>query len=388
MASLTSDAVNQLIYSYFKDEGLDLAAKALAADAHLDTTALQPEEQGSSALVKLILRGIESVSLESTVNAKSASPQFDFGFAQVAKWQGGEKLYSFAEPELLLVCTENKLAVMHKDGEVNTDLPGFSCLNTIHDGFVLIGQKSGAVSLLNTATNPVTVFPPQNVGSPVYTVSASPGNQMYACVCADFVATWPARLETETEESVVKTPLQSAIPQFGCLVWLDDTKLAVAQAETVLILDTAGSKRELKRHVLPVTQLVFDFDHRTLVSASLDGVVCVWTADADAPKHVIKAHEGEITGMHITGNSLVTASADGKVRMYTLETSELTAEFDAGSRIKQICVADEIAVLTETGVMKLGLDLTLKANRAVHANSIAFIGSRLAVAGDETVVLA
>lgn len=394
MAELTSDEVNALIYSYFKDEGLELSANALRYETGLEPPpgGAAAAESGHSELVRVLLRGYESIALESLVSAATPAPSLDFGLAETARAGGGRLVCALdvAGVAVVVVAGEQLAAyAVGGDGAAETllGLRGVTCLYPMRGG-VLLGQEDGSVALLALDTQPPSLYPPQSAGAAVRMARPNFSGSVYACACADSFATWPAA-GTETVQS-------TQLEDVACVEWLSDDTLAVAHGADVAVytLGVAHAlKTELRRHTLRVARLAFDADSQTLFSASVDGVYCAWRAGAAEPARAVKAHADAITDLSLINGDVLTAGADGLVKLWDA-AGALLAQHDVGAAVRRCSVSGaRVAVLAERSVVVLELEpsaraFKLVARRAGPAADIALLGERLVVTGERTGVYA
>jgi hypothetical protein len=95
----------------------------------------------------------------------------------------------------------------------------------------------------------------------------------------------------------------------------------------------AEAPLRLRGHTGPVLALAYARRGDCLVSAGADGSVRIWTLATPATPRVLAAHARAVTGLQIspTGRTLYTCSADGSVREWDFETGDARVQFQTGA---------------------------------------------------------
>jgi serine/threonine protein kinase len=84
---------------------------------------------------------------------------------------------------------------------------------------------------------------------------------------------------------------------------------------------------KLTGHVGPVTAVFYSDDGASLITASKDATVKVWTASSAALKRTIEMDDGLATAMAVAGNRLLTGHANGNIVLWDWGTAEKIATY-------------------------------------------------------------
>ena len=154
MAELTSDEVNKLIYGYLRSEGLELTARALLHETNTST------EEPDLDLVKLLLKGLESVKTEQAITSSTQLVSIDFGLQQLNSLPGGRLVKICGDNVVIcgqeLVCAETSaLDKVKKLPYARINDVAFMGRNQ-----VFVSQSNGPILVLDLSTDSITLFPP------------------------------------------------------------------------------------------------------------------------------------------------------------------------------------------------------------------------------------
>jgi WD40 repeat protein len=110
-------------------------------------------------------------------------------------------------------------------------------------------------------------------------------------------------------------------------------------------------RRTFKAHQRTITCL--NFDRRTVVTASRDGVLKTFDFRSSVPLRTIEAHSKSINGMDWDGRRIITAGQDKALRLWHLETGTCTQEFFNKNWFLCTRLKDQLVLTGGEGKVKL-----------------------------------
>ena len=88
-----------------------------------------------------------------------------------------------------------------------------------------------------------------------------------------------------------------------------------------------------------------------LVTADMGGNIRIWSASTFQPLHVISAHDEAVSSLEVCGPQMVSAGADGKVKVWDIESGSLVCELENWPRPvwKAAFCAEQVVVAARHG---------------------------------------
>ncbi len=120
--------------------------------------------------------------------------------------------------------------------------------------------------------------------------------------------------------------VQNRLPQM-------ETRSAVLTSNTTTgsirpaVVQIARPVARLQGHAGPITALTYADDGRSIVSASKDATVKVWTAASASLKRTIELDDGPASALAVSGKRMLTGHANGNIVLWDWETAEKIATF-------------------------------------------------------------
>lgn len=275
---LDSTAVNQLIYEYFLNEGLNLCAKAMEAETNTQNLDFKG---GDSELVNLLLKGIKTKQIEEDVVVTSPEPEISSSKLNLVKSVDTKARFVAQTSNYFIFTVSNgmqvydhNLALVHEVPFENKQLT-YICAIQDTDS-VIVGLETGAVINISIGAEIVLGKPfvvsyndfIKRIGTVVS------GKIGYALTNSGKCRTFDVRLGTEL----------NALDQDGVqdAEFLNEHTLGYTAENKIYILDlvTESLKKVLETES-PVLCLNFDISSQTLICGTLNGTVCAWNANSE-----------------------------------------------------------------------------------------------------------
>jgi WD40 repeat protein len=193
---------------------------------------------------------------------------------------------------------------------------GVRCL--VHDGNAQLysGGWDGKVKVWNIANlnNPSTFL---NVDRPVTSLALTTDGKRLAVGCYDKtvkVHEPPKKTEIVAFESVA--PLCLSFSPQGELLAMPDADYVIALVDSV-----KNTTRKLTGHTWTIYGLVFTPDGRTLISAGADGTVRIWDVETGSERATYRWHSSWVTCLAVSpdGCTAAAGSADHSIVVWDLE---------------------------------------------------------------------
>lgn len=89
--------------------------------------------------------------------------------------------------------------------------------------------------------------------------------------------------------------------------------------------------RQLVRSPIASKVLVLDA-YSTWYCSSKDAVICVWNRQTQALHRTLRGHEGPVNAVGLEGGKVVSASGDGKMILWDIESGERLRTFEGHDR--------------------------------------------------------
>ena len=369
MAELTADEVNKLIYGYLRSEGLELTARALLHETNTST------EEPDLDLVKLLLKGLESVKTEQAITSSTQLLSIDFGLQQLNSLPGGRLVKICGDNVVIcgqeLVCAETSaLDKVKKLPYARINDVAFMGRNQ-----VFVSQSNGPILVLDLSTDPITLFPPTTHTANM--IKMVPFTDRLLAINGKHFCVFNAQGDVLCKETQLENAEASDI---SYAEWVDQDTVALAINNKVHIYKySEGIHKVIEQHLLPVSYLTVSAGGSVVYSGSEEGLICAIDSTGQQQRP-FKAHAGVITFLGTYANLLVSASNDGKVKVWC--DASLLFEFDVEAPIytctlngsSLVVVSDRVQVvqLKESGAYLIA-SLTLPDSRF----NVAAVGNKV-----------
>jgi WD40 repeat protein len=248
-----------------------------------------------------------------------------------------------------------------------------------HDG----GESEPMPIIPSGATN-VRMVPQLGHVQVVNSVAFSPEGAIVASASWDgTVKLWDVATRSLLRTITIGSPAHSV--RFS----RDGARLLVGAGRDVRLFDArSGSQlRAMHGHLEPVTQAVFSFDEKRIVSAAgsewraKENAIRVWDAETGEQLAKVEGHANKIWAVAMVPGDerVLSASGDGTVKLWELSTGRMIRDFVGQGG----CAKDDPggSVIIDAQTMKeRPPDLS---NRSVHALAVSPDGTRMLTAGGD-----
>ncbi len=134
----------------------------------------------------------------------------------------------------------------------------------------------------------------------------------------------------------------------------DGEQIVTGSQDSIVRLWRTGTGTEpiiLSGHSAPINALAYNEDGTQIATASDDNTAIVWNPENGAILHTFSRHDGPVNDLAFdpTNNYLATASDDRIVRLFDLETEEITAVFRHDASVRAIAFNPSGTVLVSGG---------------------------------------
>lgn len=102
---------------------------------------------------------------------------------------------------------------------------------------------------------------------------------------------------------------------------------------------TEGMQINLTLHTRPITHAQYNYDGDLVFASSLDSIVSVWNTDGEI-KGTFDGHQGAVTCMEQTEESLLTGSSDRSIILWDIYTGKQKLMMPFKSTVKSVNISD------------------------------------------------
>lgn len=205
---------------------------------------------------------------------------------------------------------------------------------------LLVSTISGATQVWDVRSGHIRRSIPTHYPSTLHATFNAEGNLIATCGSDSHLKIWSTatpnqpRMYRVTDSYIRDVAVIPGTDWIACGVSRNTSTIGAGDGDyAIRIVDRASGKvaRLLKGHTSWTNCLDHSPNDRTLVSASLDGEIRLWDLETGQTLKTINAHEGLVTGVaFVSENHVISSGSDAQIQLWDIREGQLVRQIASG----------------------------------------------------------